>query len=379
VVQSLLAIFVESSLGNKQKDSQTAFTFVDEQIRRYEDSLRAAETRLKEFKIKYMGVTGRDGRDYFTRLSAVRDQVEQARMDLESNEKARDAYKLQLAGETQVLIPADAPAAVTTDAAAVPELDMRIAALRKDLDDLSRRYTDAHPDVVSTRHRLEQLEQQRAAAIAERKKAAANAPAQQGGGDARSPVYEQLRLALAQAEANVAASRAKLASYEAQHEALKRQAKLVPEVEQEYVELNRDYDVQKKTYEMLLARRDAANMGKEVQDTGVAQFRIIDPPRALSDPVPPTRIMLLGIAFGVALAAGLLASFLASQIWPTFHAPSALRSLVTRPFLGVVSMLPDPQILRQRRRHAFLFAGALSTLLLTMGAVLSAALLGRIG
>ena len=243
---------------------------------------------------------------------------------------------------------------------------------------MSRRFTDAHPDVVATRRRLEQLEQQRATAIEERNKAVASAPRTQNS-DARSPVYEQLRLALAQAEANVAASRAKLASYEAQHEALKKQARMVPEVEQEYVELNRAYDVQKKMYEALLARRDAANMGKEVQDTGVAQFRVIDPPRALSDPVPPTRLQMLGIAFGAAIFAALLASFLASQIWPTFHRPSALREVVKRPFLGVVSMLPDPSVLRLRRRHAFFFAGALGTLLLTMGGILSAALLGRIG
>jgi len=378
VVQSLLNIFVESSLGNKQKDSQTAFTFVDEQIKRYEDALRAAETRLKEFKIKYMGVTGRDGRDYFSRLSSVQDQVEQARMELESNEKARDAYKQQLSGESQPLIPDAAPTTAPASDYGVPELDARIAGLRKELDDLSRRFTDAHPDVVATRRRLEQLEQQRATAIEERNKAVASAPRTQNS-DARSPVYEQLRLALAQAEANVAASRAKLASYETQHEALKKQARMVPEVEQEYVELNRAYDVQKKMYEALLARRDAANMGKEVQDTGVAQFRVIDPPRALSDPVPPTRLQMLGIAFGAAIFAALLASFLASQIWPTFHRPSALREVVKRPFLGVVSMLPDPSVLRLRRRHAFFFAGALGTLLLTMGGILSAALLGRIG
>jgi hypothetical protein len=130
---------------------------------------------------------------------------------------------------------------------------------------------------------------------------------------------------------------------------------------------------------MLLARRDAANMGKEVQDTGVAQFRVIDPPRAMSDAVPPTRIMLLGIAFGIAIMVGLLASLIASQVWPTFHAPSALREQVKRPFLGVISMLPDPSLVKLRRRHALFFAGGFATLLLTMGGILSAALLGRIG
>src|SRR5438067_13717551 len=66
VVQSLLAIVVESSLGDKRQDSRSAVRFVDQQIKRYEDALEAAENRLKQFKLKNMGVAGRDGQDYFS-------------------------------------------------------------------------------------------------------------------------------------------------------------------------------------------------------------------------------------------------------------------------------------------------------------------------
>src|SRR5207249_2086253 len=59
VVQSLLGIFVESSLGDKKQDTQTAMKFVDDQIKHYEEALRAAENRLKEFKLKYIGVSDR--------------------------------------------------------------------------------------------------------------------------------------------------------------------------------------------------------------------------------------------------------------------------------------------------------------------------------
>src|SRR5256885_897044 len=56
VVQSLLGIFVESSLGDKRLDTQTAVKFVDDQIKHYEEALKAAESRVKEFKLKYIGV-----------------------------------------------------------------------------------------------------------------------------------------------------------------------------------------------------------------------------------------------------------------------------------------------------------------------------------
>ena len=60
VVQSLLGIFVESSLGNKREDTQSAVRFLDDQIKRYEDTLQSTENKIKEFRLKYMAVN-RDG------------------------------------------------------------------------------------------------------------------------------------------------------------------------------------------------------------------------------------------------------------------------------------------------------------------------------
>ena len=129
---------------------------------------------------------------------------------------------------------------------------------------------------------------------------------------------------------------------------MKASARLVPQAEAEYAQLNRDYDVQKKTYETLLARREAATMGVGVQDTGGTQFRIIDPPRVSPDPVPPTRAMLLAIAFAISLLAGLAASFVANEVMPTFRDARALRDVAARPILGTVSMLPSEGITAPR-------------------------------
>jgi len=374
VVQSLLAIFVESSLGDKRQDSRTAVKFVDQQIQRYEETLQAAENRLKEFKLKNMGIAGRE--DYYGRLSQLQSAIENARLEMQAAEQARDAYKRELAGETPTFLP-EGPDTITEEK--LPEIDARIAALRMAQDNLLRKYTDQHPDVTAINRLIEQLEEQRRSERAARSKAVAAGGRSPARAMERNPMFQQLRLSLAEAEANVASARAKLAGYENQYRQLKAQAQLVPQVEAEFSQLNRDYEIQKKTYETLLARREAGVMGADVQDAGGAQFRVIDPPRVSQQPVAPNRIGLLGVVVAAAIGAGLFASLVASQVMPIFHDARTLREVSKRPLLGMVSMLPTAAFTRLRRINTYLFAGGIGALVAAFAGVFAFAMLfGRV-
>jgi polysaccharide chain length determinant protein (PEP-CTERM system associated) len=371
VVQSLLTIFVESSLGDKRQDTRTAVKFLDEQIKHYEETLQTAENRLKEWKLKYIGFAGQGGQgnpDFFGRLSKLGDEIENAKLELRAAEESRDAYKRELAGETPTFLPEQRGAAAPV---AVPEIDARITAQKTRLDELLRTYTDQHPDVVGTRRVIAELQEQRKQEVQALEKAAAASAKPTEPSAERNPVFQQMKVSLSDAEATVASLRAKLASYENQYRQLKSTARLVPQVEAEFAQLNRDYDVQKKTYGDLLTRKEAAAMGVGVQDTGGTQVRVIDPPRVAPQPVAPTRIALLAIAFLIALAAGLAASFIASEIMPTFHDARALRESTKRPLLGMVSMLPSEAMTRLKRRNAYLFAGGMSGLIASFAAVLA--------
>ncbi len=367
VVQSLLTIFVESSLGDKRQDTRAAVRFVDDQIKQYEESLRAAEDRLKDFRLKYLGVAGRGGPDYFGRLAQMSANIDDARRELRAAEEARDAYKRELAGETPILLP-NAPGAPTV--VAVPAIDARLATLRSELDSLTRRFTDQHPDVIATRRSIQQLEAQREEELAAMRKAAAAAGSTPTVTAAnRNPVFQQLKVNLAESEATVASLRAKLSSFETQYAQLKSEARLVPQVEAEYTQLNRDYEIQKRVYETLLARKESATIGEGVQDFGGTQFRVIDPPRVGTEPVPPTRRMAVALAFLASLAAGVVAAFVASQILSTFHDARTLREITKRPILGMVTMLQSEPLARLRRRNNLLFAGGVGGLLASFFAV----------
>jgi polysaccharide chain length determinant protein (PEP-CTERM system associated) len=358
VVQSLVTIFVESSLGEKREDTVNAVKFIDDQIKRYEAGLKSAEDRLKEFRLKYLGVSNVASRDYFTRLNTLKDQIEVTKLQLRAAEESRDAYKRELVGEAPVLLPEVAPTAPANAGVVVPGTDARLATLRTDLDLLRRRYTDDHPDIVGVRRIIEQLEEQRKLEVAALNKVSGAVGVHVDTAANRNPVFQQLRIALATAEANVASLRATLDSYEKQSGRLIASARLVPEVDAELAQLNRDYDIQKKTYEALLARRESAALGEGVADAGGTRFKVIDPPRVSPQAVFPNRFLLLGLALLASVIAGLAASLAASEMLPTFHDSRSLRVITKRPVVGMITMFPSKAVRRMRRLSSILFAGA---------------------
>ena len=370
VVQSLLSIFMESSLGDKRKDSETAKEFIEEQISLYEKKLEDAESRLKDFRLKHLGQLS-GGKDYFGKMDALSSDLNNARLGLREAEQSRDALKREFAeqkaqAQTQSQ---DKKASAPLPEIAVPELDSRIQPLKTELDDLLRKYTDQHPDVVQTRRIIAQLEEQRRLEVETRQKAMVAAAAA-AGTDAPeiNPVLQQLKVGLSEAEANVAGLRARVAEYESRYQQLRAAAEQVPEIDNELAQLNRDYDVIKGQYGSLVSRREAATLTGQMEETGsMANFRVVDPPRVSPTPVWPNRLLLLSLLFVGAILGGAAASFVISQILPTFHDARALREFTKRPVLGTVTLLESPLVSKARRRRGYVFFGGLGGLVATYG------------
>ena len=363
VVQDLLSLFVESGLGNKRRDSESARRFIDEQIKTYEQKLAESENRLKEFKLKNLGVTSGTGADYFARMTELTAEAAKVRQELRSAEEVRDAYKRELAGEDPVMLPDINVNAASS--AAPSEYNSRIDALRKQLDELLRRYTDQHPDVASTRRLIAQLEEERKQEIEARKQTAAQSPSRVSA--STNPVFQRIKIALAEAEANVASLRSRVSETEGRLAQLRAAAGKVPQIEAELAQLNRDYEVLQKNYQQLVSRRESASLGEDVNSAGLAEFRIIDPPRVAPNPVFPNRLALIFVVLVAAVGAGLAASFAMARARPTFHAVAALREFTQRPVLGSVSMLPTDADVRRQRFANVAFGSGLAGLLVACG------------
>ena len=379
VIQSLVSIFVESSLGASRKDTDSAKVFISDQIKSYEAKLEAAETRLKDFRLRNLELQSGDGRDSAGRLADMSAQLEQARLDLREAETARDAAKTQLAGEktsnasivTQSLLQESALSVAT------PEIDARIEAQKRNLDNLLQRFTDQHPDILSGRRLVKELEEQKKKEVAELRKAAMASPT--GGGANNSLAAQELSRMLAAAEVQVAALRARVAEYSSRYAQARLMMKTSPQIEAEAAQLNRDYAINKKNYEDLVARRQSAVMSGDLDvASGVADFRLIDPPRVSPQPVSPNRSLMLPIALLAALAAGLFTAFAGSQLRPVFYKPSELRSKLDLPVLGMVSLTMSDTDMRRERVHLIRFWIASGSLLAVFGAVLLTTSMSRL-
>lgn len=361
IVQSLLTIFIEGSFGDKKQDSANAVRFIDDQIKQYEEKLVSAENAIKDFKLKNISLfSGREG-DFGGKLVLAEEQLNQARLELTEAEQARNSIRKEIAGEEPIPSGEGAQAAVPP---ANPELDARIETLNKTLDTYRLQFTEEHPDVIATKRLIAQLEARK---VHEAKSRTAGSTI----GRNYSPVLQQLKVALSDAEAKAAAMKARVEEYAARVARLRAMGSAVPEMEAQFSQLNRDYQINKANYEKLIASRDAAKLSGDLSaTTEMMTFRIIDPPTVPLKPAGPNRPRLFSLVFVGALLAGVAVGFGLSQVRPTFVSLAHLREVTGLPVLGSVSMNWTELEKKRRRKSLYALTASFAGMLILSGGAL---------
>ena len=367
IVQSVLTLFVESSLGDKRKDNDSARRFLDEQLKTYAEKLAASENAVTEFKRKRMGLMPGDGGNFYTRLGEAKAQLEGATLALKEAENSRDALKLQVSGSGEM--PPDLLGERGVSEDVNPELDARIQEMLKKLDSLRLTYTELHPDIVALTRSIAQLKEQKQREAKLRKPAPNVAQTQ-------TPFYQQMGMALASAESNVAAMKARVQEYERRYAAVKATANSIPQTEAEYTQLTRDYEVTKKNYESLLSRRESAQISGDMEaNASTMNFRVIDPPQVPSVSNWPNRPLLISGVLLAALGAGLALAFLMSQLRPTMNDERRLREISGLPVLGTVVMSWTEAQKKQRKKGLVALAISFGSLVSAYAALMAVLML----
>ena len=361
VVKVLMGLFVKHGLSNNEQDSRQALQFIDSQIALYDAKLRTAEGRLREFRSSHPGYSVPGANNLTAQQGQLQDQVITLQGQLAAATSSRDALQAQLASVRPTLSPDLLPGAGAGQVAQPSALDQRITTLRNRLSDLLQRYTDAYPDVIATRQSLARLEAERA----RQRREAASSPVRRNYSEDTNPVYQQLRISLAQANANVASLQTQLGDLQARLQHLQERERQMPGLDEQYVQLTRDFGVLNDTYQKLMQRREAAMLSLN-QDNSRRNdyFHVVDPPRLAPSALFPHRTMLIAAVLLLAAIAGVLSTYAHVVLLPTYHTSRQLRETSDRPVLGAVSLVLTTAGAAREQGQRRLFVAASGVLVL---------------
>lgn len=362
VVRTLLDTFMEDSLGLKQADSGVAQRFLQSQIADYERKLVEAEERLAQFKQANVGMMPGSGGDYYQRLEVQVGMLQQMRQRMAQLQERRAELARQLEGEE--------PTYGMMGSSEGTPIDGQIARFKAQLDELLLAYTDKHPQVISLKETIARLEEEKRSGA---KVSTSVAPPGAGlTGDQAlvrsldmNPVYQNLRLSLSQADADIAELRGQMESQQGAIAQLQGRVNAIPEVEAEFARLNRDYDVYRQQYDALVKRLETARISEEAeQNTESVKFRVLQPPTKPVKPSGPARPLLNTLVLLVALGVGLVLAGLLAQMHPVFTTRDVLQRVAGIPVLGSITAAVQTAFVPWYRRQGVLIGGSLGLLLM---------------
>ncbi len=375
IAQILLDMLVNETLGGKRAGSENVQQFLETQIADYEKRLRTAEDRLAAFKSRHMGLMPTEQGGYFAQLQKESEAVSDVKTKLAEAESRRAALTRQLHGD--VAIAAAAPQAGAqggASGAAGTDTLSRIAEAQEHLDELLLKYTDKHPDVIAARQTLDELKRRREVEIESLKRGDASAAAASRASS--NPVYQSVQLALNQTDVDIADLNVELQQHEAKVAELRRYLDTAPQVEAEFAQLNRDYDVNKAQYTALLADLQKARLGERADTAGSVRFDIVQPPKADFRPVWPQRLSMLATVLMAALAAGAALAYGLHRLQPVASSAASLAELAGAPVLGVVTVAFPERARDALRRDVLHLSLAVGCLVVAFGLAVGLSLAG---
>ncbi len=358
VVQTIVALFVENATGTSRDDMESARLFLERQIASYEAKLRAAEQARAAFQVRYADLLpGTAGGA--SRLDAARDQAQLLRGQVIDATSRRDLLRQEMSNTPPLLVTETYGGLVAGPGSAGGAMSLGDA--EQTLQQLQLRFTDKYPDVVAARNLVAAL---RGAGADPGSRTSAAAASR--GRSVPNPIYEQLKVRLVDTESALASLQRQAGDAEREARDLAEIARGAPGVQAQYINLNRDYDVLRKNYDELLARRESMRLGAAANDEAdEVKLRIVDAPQVPTIPVGPKRLLL---TIGVLLAgvgAGIGLVFLSVQIDSSFFSVQDLRG-IGLPVLGGVSLRERR---KGRRRYSGLvgFAASIGSLFVVFG------------
>jgi polysaccharide chain length determinant protein (PEP-CTERM system associated) len=333
MARSIVDLFLTYNLESRTQSATETVAFLQEQARRLELDIAAAEKALAAFKQEHAGALPDSQNMNLSQLERGERELLDYDRRIRETEQQQALLRLQLAETPQSLVVA--AGGTTAD----------LALLTAQLAEARQRYTEEHPDVRRLKRSIETLQQ--------------NAAAQNAARRPDNPAYLQISEQLSAVGRELTALRGERTRLRSQLDEFSRRLSVTPETERELLSLTRDYELAQTSYREIKQKLNDADMARSLEEEQRGErFTLIRAPGTPSRPFSPNRLGILLLGFVLAIGGGIGLAALIEASDSTIRGTRDLRDVLHMPPIGTVPRIYNKKDQRQRHRRWALTAAA---------------------
>lgn len=283
--------YLDSEVDRTLHVLTTEVGFLTQRLKEREEELRRTETQLRDFKQKHL-----EGLPEHTQGHIAAREALFARRAAVAAEAARASLEL---AEARKRLTQEDPLLTRRVERAAPYEQSLSEARRKLSEARAKGFGDQHAEVIALNSQIKNLE-----------KLAEEARTKDTGTMERDATTLSLRHRVGDLQVSASAAGAELGQINAEIARLEGIVNKMPEVEAQYAQLTRSYQVNKDNHAQLLEQLKTSQLKLELERTSAkARYEIIEPPGSSGVPLRKALIKrtMIGLALGLALGAAVAA------------------------------------------------------------------------
>ena len=356
VCGEIQSLFVSENLSDRAASAAGTTDFLKGQLADAKAKLDEQDEKLRKFQQQYVGKLPGAESSNINMLTTLNTQLDASTQALARMEQEKSYAESILTMQQQNQI-------TQTSEHGGPAPQVQQAELQELLNqeaDLTARYTDDYPDVVSVRRKIKELRQK----IAETPATTAATPSPTTPKPTDSLGIQQLRAQIRAMDQGIAQKKRDQAAIQAQLHLYQERVASTPEVEEEYKAITRDNQTAQAFYDDLLNKIQTATMAANLEKRQQGeQFRVMDEPNLPEAPASPKRPVYIGGGVAAGLLLGLFVVGLLEYMDTALRSERDIWAFTKLPTLGVIAFNGDPvpAVAKRRwfgRRNPDLTAGA---------------------
>lgn len=342
VCGEITSLFVNENTSDRTASAEGTTSFLQAQLADAKRNLDDQDSKLARFQEENAGrLPGEEGAN-MNMLNSLNTQLDATTQSLSQLEQNKTYEQAMLAQQT-------AQSSQSGGSVAPQTRQAELEALLSQEADLTSRYTDDYPDVVSVRRKIKELRAQMAKAP---EPSATSAPSAPNRNDSLS--VQQLRAQLRALEQAIVQKQHAQAQLQAQIRSYQGRLQSSPAVQEQFKNITRDHATAQAFYDDLLNKMNNAKMGTDLEKRQQGeQFRIMDEPNLPEKPTFPNRLVFALGGFVGGIALGLLIVGLIEYSDTALRNERDIWAFTQLPTLAVIGLSGDVQPPAAKRRWPF--------------------------